>query len=647
MLLAEGRSAAKARWPTMLRTEAGAQRSDLVLPTRFKLLVIQARCVALAFLGCAFVGVSLPLRFGCRSTPLRVCLSLEMPVPSIMPVAPGDPERIGAYRVVGRLGAGGMGTVFAATDAHGRRVAVKAIHLQHAADAEFRARFHREVEVLRRVGGPCLVPLVDAGPAADVPWLATDYIPGPTLQQYLTAHGPLEGIQLHLFAAGTVGALAAVHSAGIVHRDLKPTNVILAPQGPRVLDFGIAHITDGTAITRTGIMSGTPGWISPEHYRNGTVGAPGDVFAWGALVAYAATGRLPFGTGAPDVVAFRVMREQPDLIGVPDDLRDLIASCLAKEPEQRPTASILADTTAELLGRQSTQFLGAGAAQATLVQDVIADQWHIPEDEDASVWAPAKVRPRQRTVWFAAATTALLAAIAATWTVLYIDNPKTPRTASSRSSGPPAGASTAAKSRSITTPSVNPTPKVRVASSPSTRPSATATLSRTQVHTIAPWVIGGYPADDITVTGETVGSCWSSSEATMRLDAWRCSAEDQVLDPCFAPDVGPDHEALLCMGSAPNRMVRLTLTEPLPGNNFHIPGGPQITPIIIVLADGNTCHVMTGATTVLAEERMNYACEKGGHLYGEPDKTNTLWTISHRAEDAGTSISTPIARVYE
>ncbi|MFI6967117.1 serine/threonine-protein kinase [Streptomyces sp. NPDC050255] len=563
-----------------------------------------------------------------------------------MPVAPGDPKRIGPYRVVGRLGSGGMGTVFAATDTHGRQVAVKAIHPQHAADHEFRARFHREVEALRRVSGPCLVPLVNAGPAADVPWLATDYIPGPTLQQYLTGHGPLEGIQLHLFAAGTAGALSAIHSAGIIHRDLKPTNVILAPQGPRVLDFGIAHIADGTAITRTGIMSGTPGWISPEHYRNGTVGPPGDVFAWGALLAYAATGQLPFGTGAPDAVAFRVMRERPDLTGVPRDLRDLIASCLSKDPEQRPTAGVLADTTAELLGQQPTQHLSIGTTQMTAVQEVIADQWHIPEDHDTSEWATTAAHTRRRTALMAAAATALLTVIAAAWAVLPMDSPNTPKAAPSQPAEP-ADSSTGTKGPSTTTPSANPEPKVNVASSPSISPATTPSLSRTQVHTIAPWAVGGYPADGITVTGETIGSCWSSSEATMRLEAWRCSAEEQILDPCFAPAAGPDYETLLCMGSTPNRMVRLTLTEPLPGNNFHIPGGPQIAPIIIVLVDGNTCHVMTGATTVLAEERMNYACEKGGHLFGEPDKTTAVWTISHRADDAGTSISAPIARIYE
>ncbi|WP_281154656.1 serine/threonine-protein kinase [Streptomyces sp. HYC2] len=565
---------------------------------------------------------------------------------TITPLLPGDPERIASYRIVGRLGTGGMGTVYAATDPGGRRVAFKVIHAQHAADPEFRARFHREVAVLRRIGGPCLVPLVDAAPAADIPWLATDYVPGPTLQQHLAAQGPLTGMHLHLFAAGTASALAAIHAAGVVHRDLKPTNVILAPQGPRVLDFGIAHIADGTMITRTGTMSGTPGWISPEQYRDGSVGAPGDVFVWGVLVAHAATGRLPFGSGAPDVVAFRVMREQPDLEGVPEELRGIVEACLVKDPGERPTAGTLAEETADLLGRQVTQVLDGVPDQSTLVRDVMSQQWHIPVVDDRA-WTTSGVRGRHRRFAWLAAAVGVLVAATGTWAATTLDRSGVAAdNASGRVFSPSAATSTQGNSSGVK-PSTSAMPTVRAVSSPPSTPPPSPTLSRTQVNTITPWAIGGYPADGITVTSETIGSCWSSSEATMRLDAWRCNAESKILDPCFAPDESPEHEALLCMGTTPTRMVRLTLTEPLPGNNFHIPGGPQISPIIIVLPDGNTCRVMTGATMVVAEERMNYACEKGGYLYGEPDKTDAVWAISYRAEAAGTSVSTSIASVYQ
>ncbi|MFF8432210.1 serine/threonine-protein kinase [Streptomyces sp. NPDC016566] len=250
----------------------------------------------------------------------------------IQPVRPGDPRRIGPYRVIGRLGTGGMGTVYAALDSSELQVAIKVIHPAQAADEEFRARFRREVRLSRRVTGPCLVPVHDADTDGPIPWLATPFVPGPTLDQYLAASGALDEAHLYALAAGTAAALAAVHGAGIIHRDVKPQNVILAPAGPRPLDFGIAHLMDGTSVTRTGTMTGTPGWISPEHYRTGEVGPAGDIFAWGALIAYAATGRLPFGTGAPDAVAFRVLSAEPDLQGTPDSLLPLVTQALARLP---------------------------------------------------------------------------------------------------------------------------------------------------------------------------------------------------------------------------------------------------------------------------------------------------------------------------
>ncbi|WP_424210981.1 protein kinase domain-containing protein [Streptomyces sp. BI20] len=271
------------------------------------------------------------------------------------PLRPGDPRRIGPYRVVGRLGTGGMGTVYAGLDATGRRVAVKAVHPAQAEDPEFRARFRREVRVSARVQGPCLVPLLAADPEAEIPWLATAYVPGRTLAGHLAEHGPLTGATLHAFAAGTAHALTAIHAAGVIHRDLTPRNVILTPGGPRVLDFGIAHATDGTSVTRTGFMTGTPGWISPEHYRTGTSGPEGDLFAWALLVAHAAGCRPPFGTGAPDAVAFRVLSSEPDLDGVPPDLRELLASALAKNPADRPTARAAEDHCTSVLARQTTQ----------------------------------------------------------------------------------------------------------------------------------------------------------------------------------------------------------------------------------------------------------------------------------------------------
>ncbi|MCM9083200.1 serine/threonine protein kinase [Streptomyces spororaveus] len=330
----------------------------------------------------------------------------------VQPARSGDPRRVGPYRIIGRLGSGGMGTVHAGLDPIGLRVAVKVVNASQAEDPEFRARFRREVQLSARVQGPCLVPLLSADPDAETPWLATTYIPGPTLNQHLTAHGPLTGGTLYAFATGTAQALAAIHAAGVVHRDVKPQNVILNPAGPRVLDFGIAHAADGTSVTRTGVMTGTPGWISPEHYRTGTAGPEGDVFAWGALVAHAATGRLPFGTGSPDVVAYRIMSAEPDLDGLPEGLRGTVEKALTKNPGERITSYSAAEECAHLLSAQATQVLTVDSGlEPTTVRDFVATEWHVPGAEDPAWQAPA-ASARKRTLIVLVAAAATGAAVA-------------------------------------------------------------------------------------------------------------------------------------------------------------------------------------------------------------------------------------------
>ena len=261
------------------------------------------------------------------------------------PLAPGDPAAIGPFRLVGRVGAGGMGAVYGALDAAGRHVALKVVHPRHAADPVFREQFVREAALLARVDALCAPAFLGAEPHAEQPWMATEFVPGRTLSGHVRERGVLTGDQLLSFAAGTAEALAAVHGAGIVHRDVKPANVILAPTGPTLLDFGIARDTQDTT-AEAGVF-GTPGWIAPERLRGVSSDPRSDMFAWGGLVVYAATGHGPFGTGDTATLLARTRGAEPDLEGVPDELRPLVARALDRDPGARPgAAEALAETLA-------------------------------------------------------------------------------------------------------------------------------------------------------------------------------------------------------------------------------------------------------------------------------------------------------------
>src|SRR5690606_7688142 len=218
----------------------------------------------------------------------------------------------------------------------GGPAAVKAVRPEYAEDAEFRARFAAEAELARRVRGPYTARVLAADTDGPVPWLATEYVPGPGLDRAVRDGGPFPEDSLRVLAAGLAEALAAIHSVGLVHRDLKPSNVLLSPRGPQVIDFGISRAVDATSFTRTGQTLGTPGYMSPEQATGAALDHRGDVFSYGGVLVFAATGRRPFGTGDPAALLYRVVNEEPDLSGVPDGLRGLAASCLAKDPADRP-----------------------------------------------------------------------------------------------------------------------------------------------------------------------------------------------------------------------------------------------------------------------------------------------------------------------
>ena len=261
---------------------------------------------------------------------------------------PGDPRVIGPYRVVGRLGQGGMGQVFLAVSPGGRPVAVKAIRPELASNPQFRTRFAREVDAARTVSGMYTAMVVGADVDGPIAWLATAYVPGPTLAEAIDEHGPLPEASVLGLAAGLAEALAAIHAAGLTHRDLKPSNVLLAEDGPRVIDFGISRAAESAQLTQTGLTMGSPGFMSPEQAMGRGVGPPSDIFSLGTVLAFAATGEGPFGTGTTMSLLYRVVHEPPDLDRVPPAMRPLIERCLVKDPAQRPTAAALLDAVGAL-----------------------------------------------------------------------------------------------------------------------------------------------------------------------------------------------------------------------------------------------------------------------------------------------------------
>lgn len=312
-----------------------------------------------------------------------------------------DPRVVGSFRLHRRLGAGGMGVVYLGSDRRGQRVALKVIRPDLAEDQEFRSRFAREVSAARRIRGGCTARLVAADLDAERPWFATQYVPGPSLHDKVAEEGPLTAAQIAAIGAALSEGLVAVHEAGVVHRDLKPSNILLSPKGPRIIDFGIAWATGASTLTHVGTAVGSPGFLAPEQVRGAAVTPATDVFALGATLAYAATADSPFGHGSSEVMLYRVVHEEPHLVGVPDALAPLVQACLAKDPEERPSTLQLSMRLKEIAAREA-QGLSDGRppvqrARTERPTGLLAERGDAYADQRTERRTGARPCPRRRT----------------------------------------------------------------------------------------------------------------------------------------------------------------------------------------------------------------------------------------------------------
>jgi predicted Ser/Thr protein kinase len=349
------------------------------------------------------------------------------------PLRPHDPRRLGDYELVGRLGQGGMGTVYLARDPHGTLVAVKVVRADVAHDEEFRRRFRSEVDRARQVPPFCTAEVLDADPDHDLPYLVVEYVDGPSLAEVVSERGPLTSSNLHSVAIGVATALTAIHGAGVIHRDLKPRNVLLAPGSPKVIDFGIAKALEGnTSHTRTDQMVGTVAYMAPERFGpdpSATITPAADIFAWGAVVAYAGTGRTPFHADSPTATAARILTQPPDLSGLSGPLRDLVEHTLAKDPAHRPEARDLLNML--VTGPQRAAATTAALAHQPGLRDAAQRMQAGPAYPHGTPADPAAFRgpalrgplPRRRKLLPALIVVLILALVAGTATILRGDLP--------------------------------------------------------------------------------------------------------------------------------------------------------------------------------------------------------------------------------
>jgi len=307
------------------------------------------------------------------------------------PLRPGDPTRIGHYRLTARLGSGGMGVVYLGVSWDGAPVAIKVLRPELAGDQEFRHRFGREVAALVQVKGVCTVRVIEADSQSSRPFVVTEYAAGPSLSEYIDKQGSVDPEMLFGLATGLAEALTTIHAAGIMHRDLKPSNIILTDAGPKVIDFGIARRQDTRGVTKTGMMIGSLGFMAPEQI-SGRSGPEADIFAWGVTVAYAATGRSPFGAGNSHSILYRIMYGDPEIASVPDSVRPLVEASLVKDPQSRPTAR-------QLLDRLTSASSRSEDVNDTPTQVILARTWQsgshssLPPASRPAAPHPAPARP--------------------------------------------------------------------------------------------------------------------------------------------------------------------------------------------------------------------------------------------------------------
>ncbi len=300
----------------------------------------------------------------------------------INPLRSSDPAQLGDYRLVGRIGRGGMGTVYLAESAGGERAAVKVINPDLADDDTFRDRFRREVEAARRVRRFCTAPVLDAQLDGEPLFIVTEFVDGPNLDQFVRDSGPMRGSSLDHLAVGVATALTAIHGAGVVHRDLKPANVLLSSMGPRVIDFGIARALDTVSgATRTGQFIGTPAYMAPELIAGETASPAADVFAWGCVVAYAGTGKAPFDAPTVPSVLYKISHGEPSIGEMDENLRHLVNRALAKDPRSRPSSQELLDL---LTGRRDTD--------SAVAAETVGRTWAVPGHRATMPDAPTPTR---------------------------------------------------------------------------------------------------------------------------------------------------------------------------------------------------------------------------------------------------------------